>query len=371
MHDQIFTLDEIIFFIIAWGGAQSLLMSVAQLFFTARKVENYILAVLLLCMALFQIQFVFLYRYPGIAQAYPLLFFPHMAPVYLAGPLYYLYVQNLVNRDFRFKYRQGIHYLPALAILVLEASIQFLPLQNRDEILRQITKVSFYNEPTPFSFVKTAGLIFFMIYILFMIINTLRYWPIRKMSFAIRMPFLFNIVSVVTLVFFLVSFMIGNMQLIKLSFMLIPLMVIMVYLVGFKYPEFLTLVRKELEKKRYERSMLRGVDVQAVYERLTTLMETEKIFCDEDISLNSVADELSITPHQLSELLNSNLNMNFYTFINKYRIEEAQKMMAEEPDRSLLSIAFAVGYNNKATFYSAFTKFTGTTPHKFRKENPA
>ena len=344
-------------------------MSAAQLFFTSRKVENYILAVLLLCMALFQFQFVLMYRYPGIEQAYPALFFPHMAPVYLAGPLYYLYVQNMVILNFRFKYRQGFHYAPAFAILILELSIQFLPLQNRNEILRQILKVSFYNEPTIFTLLKTAGLIYFMIYIIIMIINTLRYWPIHRMSFAIRMTFIFNIISVASLVFFLISFTIGNMELIKYSFMLIPAMIIMVYLVGFKYPEFLTLVRKELEKKRYERSMLKGVNVHAVNERLRTLMEKENIFCDEDISLNSVADELSITPHQLSELLNSNLKMNFYTFINKYRIEEAQKIMAEEPDRSLLSIAFAVGYNNKATFYSAFLKFTGTTPHKFRKES--
>jgi AraC-like DNA-binding protein len=292
-----------------------------------------------------------------------------MAPIYLAGPLYYLYVQKLVIRQFKFKYRQGFHYMPAFAILILEIAIQFLPIQNRNEILNQILRVSFYTHPTIYTFLKTAGLLFFMAYILIMIANILKYWPIQKMTYPVRLTFLFNVISVVTLLSFIIFFTLGDELLMNISFLMIPMMIILIYLFGFKYPDFLSLLRKEVEKKRYERSMLRGINISSVMERLTSLMESEKIFCDEDISLNSVASELSITPHQLSEILNSNLNMNFYTFINKYRIAEAKKMMREEPDRSLLSIAFAVGYNNKATFYSAFMKFAGTTPHKFRKEH--
>jgi AraC-like DNA-binding protein len=361
--------NDIYYFVIGWGAAQALVMAVAQIFFTGRKIENYILAVLLCCLALFQLHFVFMYKYPWIERDYPFIFFPHMAPIYLAGPLYYLYVQKLVIRQFKFKYRQGFHYMPAFAILVLEIAIQFLPIQNRNEILNQILRVSFYMHPTIYTFLKTAGLLFFMVYILIMIANILRYWHIQKMTYPVRMTFLFNVISVVTLLSFIIFFTLGDELLMNISFLMIPVMIIIIYLFGFKYPDFLSLLRKEVEKKRYERSMLRGINISSVMERLTSLMESEKIFCDEDISLNSVASELSITPHQLSEILNSNLNMSFYTFINKYRIAEAKKMMREEHDRSLLSIAFAVGYNNKATFYSAFMKFAGTTPHKFRKEH--
>ena len=75
-----------------------------------------------------------------------------------------------------------------------------------------------------------------------------------------------------------------------------------------------------------------------------------------------------MTAHQLSQLLNEKLNVNFYTFINKYRIQEARRILTEEPDKSIIAIAYDVGFNSKSSFYEAFSKFTGKTPYRYRKD---
>jgi len=54
--------------------------------------------------------------------------------------------------------------------------------------------------------------------------------------------------------------------------------------------------------------------------------------------------------------------------INQYRIKEAKKMLIEESERSVLSIAYAVGFNSKSSFYEAFSRFTGKTPVQYRRE---
>ena len=98
-------------------------------------------------------------------------------------------------------------------------------------------------------------------------------------------------------------------------------------------------------------------------------MEDEKLFCDEDLTLNRMADILSLTPHQVSEFLNNVLETNFNSFINSYRIDEAKQLLMEDSERSILSVAYSVGFNSKSVFYNAFTKVTGTSPTKFRKDH--
>ncbi len=124
----------------------------------------------------------------------------------------------------------------------------------------------------------------------------------------------------------------------------------------------------DVKKSQYSRTLLKGVNTDLVFRRLMDLMENEKIFKTEDLSLMMLAEELSLTPQQLSEFLNDRLSMNFNTFINKYRINEAKELLLNETDRPITAIAYDLGFNTISVFYSAFLKFTGVSPARFRKE---
>ena len=98
-------------------------------------------------------------------------------------------------------------------------------------------------------------------------------------------------------------------------------------------------------------------------------MEIEKVYRDENISLQSLSEKLSIAPHQLSRIINEKLNKNFPDFINTFRVKEAKKILADprQTDRKILTIAFDVGFNTKVAFNTAFKKHTKMTPSEFRK----
>ncbi len=100
--------------------------------------------------------------------------------------------------------------------------------------------------------------------------------------------------------------------------------------------------------------------------RLMALVETEKIYRESDLNLKSLADRLFITPHQLSQYLNERLGSDFRSFINSYRVAEAKKLLSEQPDLSILSICYDVGFGSKSAFNSVFKKETGQTPREFR-----
>ncbi len=132
-----------------------------------------------------------------------------------------------------------------------------------------------------------------------------------------------------------------------------------------RYPDFIIEINEEAERIRYVNSRITGLDVDQIIARLVTLMEKEKKFCDEEISLSSLSEELSITPYQLSQILNERLNKNFNSFINEYRIKEAELYLIKEPERSIISISYAVGFNTTATFYKSFAKVHMMSPLKF------
>ncbi len=109
---------------------------------------------------------------------------------------------------------------------------------------------------------------------------------------------------------------------------------------------------------------------------LRKMMETERFYRDEELSLGSLAEVLEMHPQELSRIMNVALKKNFSDFINEYRIREVtQKMQDPAYDRiTLLGIAFDSGFNSKTTFNRAFREMTGKSPAEYKnylkKERP-
>ena len=134
-------------------------------------------------------------------------------------------------------------------------------------------------------------------------------------------------------------------------------------------PLYMEKTEMEIRKVRYARSLLKGVDKDMIADRLLDLMEGEKVFCDEDLGMDRLSSMLGLHPHTLSEFINTRYDMNFSRFVNSYRVREAKSLLLEHRDRSVLSIAYASGFNSKTAFYRIFTEFTGISPREFRDRN--
>lgn len=117
--------------------------------------------------------------------------------------------------------------------------------------------------------------------------------------------------------------------------------------------------------------MLKNVDTESLKNRLLQLMQEEKIFIDENLSLDDTAKQLSLPPHKLSRFMNLVMDSDFRNFINKFRVEEAKRLLKTEPDMSIKQICYEVGFKSASTFHESFKKFTGTSPGKFRKQYTA
>ncbi len=85
---------------------------------------------------------------------------------------------------------------------------------------------------------------------------------------------------------------------------------------------------------------------------------------DKDLSLTAVAKEFGYSHEHLSRILHKYLPENWNTYVNRLRARRAEALLKNDPQLSVLSAAFACGFDNPNTFYRAYKKEFGTSPRR-------
>ncbi|MDA3917216.1 MAG: helix-turn-helix domain-containing protein [Deltaproteobacteria bacterium] len=179
----------------------------------------------------------------------------------------------------------------------------------------------------------------------------------------------FFIVLLIGQIFDILAFVSNKTIFITLSSVLISLTIISLFLISFKYPNFYQTARFAAQKQKARRSYLQGLDLDQIETNLKTLMTQKEMFLDENLSLGHLAECLSISPHQLSQFLNTRLNKKFKIFVNEYRIAKSKELLIQDKEVKILAIALDVGFKSKSTFNASFLKVTDKTPSEYRKSN--
>jgi AraC-like DNA-binding protein len=124
-------------------------------------------------------------------------------------------------------------------------------------------------------------------------------------------------------------------------------------------------ISKEILRKSSD-LRLGNINAEQKYAELMDLIVLNKIYRDEDLNLERVANLLKIRPDQLSALLNNKTGIHFNQWINQFRILESCELIQKFPNEPVIKIAFDVGFNSKSAFNNAFKKFKGISPSEFK-----
>ncbi len=112
-------------------------------------------------------------------------------------------------------------------------------------------------------------------------------------------------------------------------------------------------------------ALLRPEKMQLIASKLECAMKEDKLFLQDNLSLNKLSESISESENHISETLSQFLNTKFFQFVNSFRVEEAKKAL-QNSDKLITSIAFDVGFNSKSTFNTAFKKVVGYSPSAYR-----
>jgi AraC-like DNA-binding protein len=130
--------------------------------------------------------------------------------------------------------------------------------------------------------------------------------------------------------------------------------------------------QKKQKKKatQYLHSGLKQQEAEAYAAALKDYFEKEKPFLDGKLSLNDAAQYMDVSVNHLSQVINEQLGMTFFDFVNSFRVDEVKARLSSPDVKNftLLGIAYDSGFNSKSSFNSIFKKFTGLTPSQFAKQ---
>lgn len=120
---------------------------------------------------------------------------------------------------------------------------------------------------------------------------------------------------------------------------------------------------------KYVNSALSDEQSQRILARLNQAMMNDKPYLNSNLTLPELSKSISTSPNYLSQVINEKLEMNFFDYINSYRIEAAKNLLANPlpHTKTILDIAMESAFNSKSAFYSAFKKQTGITPNQYKK----
>ncbi|WNC67716.1 helix-turn-helix transcriptional regulator [Thalassotalea nanhaiensis] len=112
-------------------------------------------------------------------------------------------------------------------------------------------------------------------------------------------------------------------------------------------------------------ALLSSERMQLIASKLEQTMIEDKLFLQDNLSLNKLSESISETENHISETLSQFLHTKFFQFVNGFRVEEAKKAL-QDRDKLITSIAYDVGFNSKSTFNTAFKKIVGYSPSAYR-----
>ena len=131
-----------------------------------------------------------------------------------------------------------------------------------------------------------------------------------------------------------------------------------------------TLVKsKPKVEDRKEVLQLDNTEYTAILEAIQEVMHEKEGFVNPDLNLKGLAAAINQSAKKVSFVINDHYKSNFSDFINSYRVEKAKSLLScsEQQERTVIEIAYEVGFNSKATFNRAFAKFVEVSPTEYRK----
>ncbi len=104
---------------------------------------------------------------------------------------------------------------------------------------------------------------------------------------------------------------------------------------------------------------------------LREYMEKEEPYLNSALSLRELADQMKLPFRELSRLINEQLDIHFFDFINQYRVKKAQQLLVSPESPNITYIMYEVGFNSKSSFNTAFKKHSGVTPSEYKRRKKA
>lgn len=278
-----------------------------------------------------------------------------LSSILLQLPLYFLYVNAACYYNFKLKEKHLVHALPFISFWVW-FGITGITGQN-DRILDIVSTVQYYG------------------YIIAVFITLRTFRRLYRENYSGNYHLTYKWLMQTTIIFLigncfvmLRGFVKDNEEVFMYLYTLSSLFVLFViswFVLNALYrPNLLAGINKYLEPVK---SVEKPKEEPEQLKVLLNFMQAEKPYLDDKLTLQKLSEQIQLPEKQLSVLINQYTGKHFFDFINEFRINDAKRLLKDQPQLTVLEILYEVGFNSRSSFYTAFKKETGVTPTDYRK----
>ena len=296
----------------------------------------------------------------------------------LDGPLLYLYVLSIIRPNFTLNAKHRLHLLP----LVIYFVFLFVAYYCQDHVVkRQVIGLYLFDLNWQFVTMDTLIKSSRFVYLILSIYLINKYREQLKDSRSNIENIDLTWLKILVIGFALVTLVGVVLSLSKVVNLFYPVkvslqiflglttyyadLILVCFLLFFSAVNISSIAKvKDQSKSSYE-------DYEADEEyvdRIIKFMDSEKPYLKSNITLDALSESIDIPARELTAIFNGHFKMNFYEFINNYRIKEAKEILKTDKEQTISDVFLAVGFNSKSVFNTFFKKNTEMTPSEYRNQ---
>ncbi len=292
----------------------------------------------------------------------------------LFNPALYWYISSLTRKDFKLKWKQLLHLLPFLFFsiytYIIKQPYSLDTFFQKDEHF--IYRISF----------GAANIISWLVYnpLSLILVHKYRMHLRNELSTIDKNENLgwVLVVAIFYVVYCIFAFLIAIAAIFTDTNPLSPhiynysTLLVLIYIMSF-YGLRQKLVSKQLvvdePQTPYKNSNLTSEVKEKIKEKVILYFEKEKAYLNPDLNMDLLSDYLKIQKYQITEVLNTEIGMNFFQFVNHYRVNAVKTMLTDPKNNfSIEAIGYECGFSSKSSFYTVFKSITGETPVSYRNK---
>ncbi len=119
------------------------------------------------------------------------------------------------------------------------------------------------------------------------------------------------------------------------------------------------------------RTLVNPALMDELKDKIISKILVEKKYKQKNYSAQALAKELGTNTRYISAVVNVKFHMNYTSFVNKYRVDEAMSLLSDRrySELTIEEISDMVGFANRQSFYASFFRILGITPREYRQNN--
>jgi len=314
-----------------------------------------------------------------------ILFFLPLQQVLLIGPVLFIYVQSLLDKDFKWQRKHIIHFIPAMFYLLFSLVVFVVDYLVLDSFY-------FYADGKDMDldlWYQIAGFISMSFYF-FLSFRFYRYYrraSTQEVSYADKVSFrwiqhflvAFAALLLLRILFFILNPEWGAFGRKYWYYLCFSALFLYVAIAGYANAMQSTVSMGDMVADDLDLLKKKPADIFSsednVHElepwkkKILTLVIEDRQFTNPTLTLTDVAKMLETNRNVISHTINQGFEMNFNDFINQKRVESVAQSIqnGEAKTKTIIALAYENGFNSKTTFLRAFKKFKGETASQYAR----